>query len=142
MKTIIITLILLFLLNAGKTLAQQDTNKTNTKQTVTIEEEAFIVVEEMPEFPGGDDARVKFLLENIKYPQKERINKTEGLVIVSFIVEKDGSITNVKVLKSISPPLDAEAIRVIKSMPDWTPGKQKGKPVRVQINMPIRFSLN
>lgn len=103
--------------------------------------EIFTVVESMPEFPGGDAARMKFLQENIKYPQLARESGIQGTVYVTFVVETNGKVTDVKVLRGIGGGCDEEAVRVIQSMPRWVPGKQRGKPVRVQFNMPIRFTL-
>jgi len=105
------------------------------------EVEIFTVVEESPGFPGGDEARIKFLQNNIKYPQMARESNIQGTVYVTFVVEKDGRVTDVRVLRGIGGGCDEEAIRVIKAMPKWNPGKQRGKPVRVQFNMPIKFSL-
>ncbi len=99
------------------------------------------VVEEMPEFPGGEAARIKFLSENIKYPQIAREIGVQGPVFVTFVVEKNGRITGVKILRGIGSGCDEEALRVISSMPDWKPGRQNGKEVRVQLNMPISFKL-
>ncbi|MCD4696695.1 MAG: energy transducer TonB [Bacteroidales bacterium] len=108
------------------------------------EEEAtiFTVVESMPAYPGGDAARMKYLYDNIEYPQMARESGIQGRVFVTFVVERDGHITDVRVLRGIGGGCDEEAIRVIKNMPDWVPGKQRGKPVRVQFNMPILFKLN
>lgn len=108
------------------------------------EEEApiFTVVESMPTFPGGDEARIKYLQENLKYPQMARESGIQGRVFVTFVVERDGNITDVKILRGIGGGCDEEAIRVIQNMPKWVPGKQRGKPVRVQFNMPILFKLN
>ena len=106
------------------------------------EEQVFMVVEKMPEYPGGDEARVKFLVENVKYPEEARKNGISGTVYITFIVEKDGKISNVKVLKGVDELLDNEALRVVKLMPVWQPGVQRGKPVRVQFNMPIQFNLD
>ncbi|MBN3034255.1 MAG: energy transducer TonB [Bacteroidales bacterium] len=108
------------------------------------EEEApiFTVVEAMPEFPGGEEARIRFLSDNIKYPQMARESGIQGRVFLTFVVERDGSVTDVKVLRGIGGGCDEEAIRVVQSMPRWIPGKQRGKPVRVQFNMPILFKLN
>lgn len=105
------------------------------------EAEIFMVVEESPSFPGGDEARIKFLQQNIKYPQMARESSIQGTVFVTFVVERDGSVTDVRVLRGIGGGCDEEAIRVIKAMPKWQPGKQRGKPVRVQFNMPIKFTL-
>lgn len=102
----------------------------------------FDIVEEMPQYPGGDSARIKFLNENLKYPEEAREQKIEGKVFVTFVVEKDGSITGVKILRGIGGGCDEETIRVIESMPKWEPGKQRGKKVRVRFNMPIIFKLS
>ncbi|HPE57713.1 MAG TPA: energy transducer TonB [Bacteroidales bacterium] len=108
------------------------------------EEEAqiFTVVESMPGFPGGETAMKRYLAENIQYPQMARESGIQGRVFVTFVVEKDGNVTDVRVLRGIGGGCDEEAIRVIKNMPRWDPGKQRGKPVRVQFNMPIMFKLN
>ncbi|MCB0806210.1 MAG: M56 family metallopeptidase [Bacteroidales bacterium] len=106
------------------------------------EDKVYTMVEEMPEYPGGDEARIKYFQENITYPEAAKKNGIEGRVFVSFIVEKDGSITHVEVLRGIGGGCDEEAVRVISAMPNWKPGKQKGKPVRVQFNMPIEFKLS
>jgi periplasmic protein TonB len=98
-------------------------------------------VEEMPEFPGGDAARIKFFSENVKYPQVAREIGVQGPVYLTFVVEKDGSISNIKLLRGIGAGCDEEAERVITLMPKWKPGRQNGKEVRVQFNMPISFIL-
>lgn len=105
------------------------------------ETEIFTVVEESPGFPGGDEARIKFLQENIKYPTMARESGIQGTVYVTFVVEKGGNVSDVKILRGIGGGCDEEAIRVIKAMPKWNSGKQRGKPVRVQFNMPIKFTL-
>ena len=101
----------------------------------------FQVVEEMPEFPGGMGEAMKFLAKNIKYPISAQQAKIEGRVIVQFVVERDGSVSDVKVMRGVSPELDAEAIRVVSMMPKWIPGKQRGKAVAVKYTMPIMFRL-
>jgi len=105
------------------------------------EQEIFQVVENAPAFPGGDMARMKFLQDNIKYPQMARESGIQGTVYVTFVVERNGSVTDVKILRGIGGGCDEEAMRVVKNMPKWEPGKQRGKPVRVQFNMPIKFTL-
>ena len=105
------------------------------------EEKVFMVVEEQPSFPGGEQARMRYLSNNIDYPQLARESGIQGTVYVTFVVEKDGSITDVRVLRGIGGGCDKEAIRVVKEMPRWEAGMQRGKPVRVQFNMPIRFTL-
>ena len=126
--------------------ADQKTEIADFVPVVKVEEEVeeleiFTVVESMPEFPGGDAARMKFLQENIKYPQLARESGIQGTVYVTFVVETDGRVTDVRVLRGIGGGCDEEAVRVIQAMPRWNPGKQRGKPVRVQFNMPIRFTL-
>ena len=101
----------------------------------------FQVVEEMPEFPGGMGEAMKFLGKNMKYPVAAQQAKIEGRVIVQFVVERDGSVSDVKVMRGVSPELDAEAIRVVSMMPKWIPGKQRGKAVAVKYTMPIMFRL-
>ena len=103
--------------------------------------EAFDVVEQMPEFPGGMEAMMHFLNENIKYPKEAFDAKQQGRVIVQFVVEKDGSVSNAHVVKSVSPSLDAEAVRVLSIMPNWKAGRQKGEPVRVKYTVPVSFRL-
>jgi protein TonB len=105
------------------------------------EMEIFTVVESMPGYPGGDAARMRFLQENIKYPQMARESGIQGTVYATFVVEIDGSVTDVRILRGIGGGCDEEAIRVIEAMPNWNPGMQRGKPVRVQFTMPIRFTL-
>jgi periplasmic protein TonB len=111
------------------------------EEEVVHEQEIFIVVEDPPTFPGGDEARIRFLSENIRYPQMARESGIQGTVFVTFVVETDGSVTDVRVLRGIGGGCDEEAIRVIRAMPKWNPGRQRGRPVRVQFNMPIRFTL-
>ncbi len=103
--------------------------------------EIFTVVEEQPGYPGGEEARIKFLQDNIKYPEEAKELGIQGKVFVTFVVEVDGSITDVRVLRGIGGGCDEEAIRVVKAMPKWVPGKQRGVPVRVQFNLPIKFTL-
>ncbi len=106
------------------------------------EEVVFVVVESMPEFPGGQQALFKYLSENVKYPVIAQKNGIQGRVICQFVVNKDGSIVDVEVVRSGGDPsLDKEAIRVIKSMPKWKPGKQRGKAVRVKYTVPVNFKL-
>lgn len=106
-----------------------------------VEEEVFLVVEEDPEFPGGLDALSKFIADNIKYPQLAKENNITGKVFVSFVVEKDGRVGQVKILRDIGGGCGNEAVRVVKMMPRWKPGKQRGKAVRTQFNLPVNFDL-
>ena len=101
----------------------------------------FDVVEEMPSFPGGNAALMSYLNSNTKYPVVAQENGVQGRVIISFVVERDGSISDVKVARSVDPSLDREAQRVVKSMPRWTPGKQNGQTVRVKYTVPVVFRL-
>jgi periplasmic protein TonB len=96
----------------------------------------------MPSYPGGQDAMIKYLVENIKYPEEARKNGVMGTVFITFIVETDGSVTHVKVLRGIGSGCDEEGVRVVSAMPKWSPGKQKGVPVRCQFTLPIKFSLD
>ena len=127
--------------NANK--AQETFVKVEVKEEVEeVEEEVFLVVEDDPEFPGGLSALSQHLASNIKYPQLAKENNITGKVFVSFVVEKDGSVGQVKILRDIGGGCGAEAVRVVKAMPKWKPGKQRGKPVRTQFNLPVDFSLN
>ena len=108
---------------------------------IVQEGEIFTVVEEMPQFPGGMGEAMRFLAKNIRYPAESQKAKIEGRVIVQFVVKEDGKVSDVKVVRSVSPDLDAEAIRVVSMMPEWIPGKQRGKAVSVKYTMPIMFRL-
>ena len=112
-----------------------------TKKT-SANDKVYEVCEQMPTFPGGDAAMMKYLSENVKYPALAIKAQEQGRVVVSFTVEKDGAISDVKVARSVTPSLDAEAVRVVKAMPKWTPGKQGGQLVRVRYNVPVSFKLN
>ena len=105
------------------------------------ETKVFEVVEQMPQFPGGDAALMQYLSSHIKYPVVAEENGIQGRVVCTFVVERNGSITDVRVVKSVDPSLDKEAVRVIKSMPNWIPGKQNGSAVRVKYTVPVTFRL-
>lgn len=107
----------------------------------TAKEEVFMVAEQMPEFPGGMKELLKFLQDNLKYPENAMKNNVQGRVIVQFVVEKDGTLTEFKVARSVDPDLDAEALRVLQTMPKWKPGMQRGKIVRVKFTVPVSFQL-
>lgn len=111
-------------------------------QTEQDGKKVYNVVEEMPEFPGGSSKMMEYLSSNLKYPKECQEKGIEGRVIVQFVVQKDGSISDVRVVRSIDPMLDAEAVRVISGMPKWTPGKMKGKAVNVKYNIPVSFAQN
>ena len=106
------------------------------------DDEFFMVVENMPEFPGGDLGLMKYIQKNVKYPPIAKEYNITGKVYVSFIVDKSGAVTNVKVVRGVDKNLDAEAVRVVKSLPKYKPGQQRGKPVRVMFTIPINFTLS
>lgn len=101
----------------------------------------FLTVQEMPKFPGGDSALVKFIRVNLKYPDVAKENKIEGRVYVEFVIDEKGVVTDVEVKRSPDPSLSEEAVRLITSLPKWIPGKQKGKAVKVRYTVPIAFKL-
>lgn len=105
------------------------------------ETQVFFIVEEMTEFPGGERALVCFLASSVRYPVIAQENGVQGTVTVSFVIERDGSVSDVAILRSIDPSLDKEALRVVQTLPRWNPGKQRGKPVRVSYRVPIAFKL-
>lgn len=105
------------------------------------EGEVFEIVEQNPSFPGGNEALMKWLSKNLKYPASAQENNIQGRVMVQFVVNKDGSIVDPKVIKSVDPALDKEALRVVSAMPKWQPGKQRGKTVRVRFTLPVTFRL-
>ena len=104
-------------------------------------QQVFDVVEQMPEYPGGPGALIEYLSQNVKYPEDAKQQKIEGRVLATFVVETDGSVSNVEVVKPAFPSLDAEAVRLLSAMPKWIPGKQNGKVVRVKFTVPISFNL-
>lgn len=153
MKKIIALSALLLLLDSNLK-AQNVVNPTNEKDNITIlravgddstvsdKEKVYQVVEQQPSFPGGREELFKYLAYNVKYPIDAAENKIEGRVLVTFVVEHDGSISNVNVANSVYPSLDKESIRVVSGMPKWIPGKANGKTIRVKYTIPITFRLN
>ena len=147
-------LAVLFLFTAGSfnTLKSQETQQKQKAPTekstidqvkASGDETVYEVVKTMPEFPGGFDAMSKYLVENIKYPEESKKNGVQGTVFVSYIVEKDGKVSNVKILRGIALDCDTEALRVVKGMPNWKPGRNdKNEVVRVAFNLPIKFKLD
>lgn len=111
-------------------------------QEEVVEEEIFTVVEKEPEFPGGEDALYEYIGKNIVYPRQAREAGIEGVVVVEFVVEPSGKLSNVVAKRKVAPSLDEEAVRVVKTLPAWSPGKQRGKAVRVYYRLPINFQLN
>ena len=116
-------------------------NQPEPKAAAEVEEKVFDVVEQMPSFPGGPSALTRYLNDNVKYPVVAQENGVQGRVVISFVVERDGHITDVRVVRSVDPSLDREASRVVKNMPNWIPGKQNGSAVRVKYNVPVSFKL-
>ena len=112
--------------------------KTVVSQT---NQKVYDSVEQMPEYPGGMQAMIEFIQSNLRYPDDAAKQKVEGRVMVQFVVETDGSVSDVHVAKQVFPSLDAEAIRVVQAMPKWTPGKDKGEVVRVKYNLPFVFRM-
>lgn len=122
--------------------AAEEKVKTKPQTDTTKKKKTWVCMPEtMPQFPGGKLMLMKYLADNIKYPASAVKAKKQGRVIVTFIVQKDGSVTHAKIAKSIDPELDAEALRIVKGMPKWTPGTQNGKPVSVRYMVPVKFSL-
>lgn len=115
--------------------------KEEVPRTLDKEENVFFIVEDMPEFPGGEMALRKYIANNIKYPQAAQDNGIQGKVYVTFVVSKDGSIANAKIARGVDPALDREALRVVNSLPKWEPGKQRGENVNVSYTVPINFAL-
>ncbi len=150
----IITLSALLVLLGSNLRAQNVINPTNEKDGPTIlqavgddsttsdNEKVYQVVGQQPNFPGGKEELFKYLAYNMIYPADAAKNKVEGRVLVTFVIEHDGSISNVNVVNSVYPSLDKEAIRVVSEMPKWIPGKANGKTVRVKYTIPITFRLS
>ncbi|MFA4852284.1 MAG: energy transducer TonB [Bacteroidales bacterium] len=135
MKTIKVLFILLVILSIKANAQKTDTSISKKTDVV------LIIVEVMPLYPGGEEAMFKFIGDNTIYPIIAKEKGVSGTVIVTFVVEKDGSISNVNLLKDIGGGCGEEAVRVVKAMPRWIPGKQNGVNIRVQYNLPIRFTL-
>ena len=125
---------------------EMEDSESDEEEEIIIEEEEeeefFMVVENMPEFPGGDLGLMKYIQKNVRYPAIAKEYNITGKVYVSFIVDKTGSVTNVKIVRGVDKNLDAEALRVVKSLPKYTPGRQMGRPVRVMFTIPVNFKLN
>ena len=135
MKRVLLILALLFtyvMVNAQ--------SNTGTKEK-TSNEKIYDVVEIPPSFPGGQAALLAWIASHVNYPQKAMESRIEGRIIVGFVIECDGSVSQAKIIRSVDPLLDDEAIRVVMGMPKWTPGRQNGKNVRVKYNVPVNFRL-
>lgn len=140
----LITMILLLSFNLKGAITESiPLQENNGAETIVQQKDSiFSAVDQNPEFPGGDEARMKYMIENLKYPEAAKKANIQGMVYVSFVVEKDGSITNCQIVRGVSKELDEEALRVINNMPKWKPGKHKGELVRVAFNVPIKFALS
>ena len=136
MKRLVFFLLGLFLIGTDSVSAQSPVSSSGDYQTDG--ERVFDVVEQMPMFPGGQSALSSWIRSNIQYPKEA---EADGVVVCMFVVERDGSISNVKVVRSIDPLLDKEAVRVVQRMPKWIPGKQSGSAVRVKYTLPVPFRL-
>ena len=123
-------------------LASGNANTKSATEQGESKERVFRHVEPMPEFPGGEIGLTNFLKHNIRYPNMARINRIQGTVIVWFVIDEFGVPCNFNVIRSVSPELDKEAVRVLNRMPRWKPGRQSGEAVKVSYVVPIRFSLN
>lgn len=146
MKLLTLLMLSLQFFTTNGLFAQNGTSDDTTKVQAyppppPVAEPVFDFVEQEPSYPGGEEAMQAFIKENITYPEEAVKNKEQGRVYVKFVIEKDGSVSNVKVARGVSPSLDAEALRVIQSMPKWNPGMQRGKAVRTNVIVPIAFKL-
>jgi len=137
MKKFLFAILILLTISINDYAQNIDTTDTTNKDNEPI----FSIVEEPAQFPGGDEALLKFIRKNIKYPKQAIKNKISGTVYVQFVVEKDGSISDIKVARGIGGGCDEEAVRVITKMPNWIPAKRKGMPVRFFYVIPITFAL-
>jgi protein TonB len=155
-RTLLIALLILstLMVNAQQQPAQKPKDQSadviidspipmDTSKTVPYDpNRIFTSVQQIPTFPGGFENFYKFLAQNIRYPANAVKDRIQGKVFLTFVVEKDGSLTDIKVIRSVSGDIDAEAVRVLRSSPKWKPGIQNGRPVRVQFAVPIDFSLS
>jgi len=126
---------------SGKVVSNNKNAELTTKTTTNDNNNVFFIVEDMPEFPGGEKALRNFIATNVKYPVKAQENGIQGKVYISFVVNKTGKVTDAKVVRGVDPSLDKEALRVVNNLPKWKPGKQRGKKVNVNYTLPISFAL-
>jgi len=141
MKKYLLTLLILFATVLTIKAQQSSADKQQSSGHATSKENLNQDIEQHPEFPGGLKKFYQYLSRNINYPREDRKKKIEGTVFMSFVVEKDGRLTDVFVTKGVSPQIDAEAVRVISASPKWNPGIQFGKPIRVRYNINVNFKL-
>lgn len=135
MKRVLFILALLF------TYVMVNAQSNTGSKEKTSNEKIYDVVEMPPSFPGGQAALLAWIASHVNYPQKAMESRIEGRIIVGFVIECDGSVSQAKIIRSVDPLLDDEAIRVVMGMPKWTPGRQNGKNVRVKYNVPVNFRL-
>lgn len=149
MKYLIKTLVCFILVLTSISAKGQDNNsipndsiKTEKTDSVNKNHDVFDddTGEIGPSFPGGDTALMRYLMSNIQYPQEARKSKASGTVLVKFVIDKDGSVVDAEVIRSVHPAIDKEALRVVSSMPKWKPGYQRGKPVRCRFSIPLHFT--
>ena len=126
---------------AGANAQNKKVKKARTHKDTTTDDKVYDVCEQMPTYEGGDVALLKYLTDSVKYPELAKKHGVQGRVVIGFIVEKDGSLTNVKVLRAVDRALDTEALRVVMGMPKWIPGRQNEQRVRVKYNVPVSFRL-
>ena len=131
----------LMLLTCGLFCAKAQVTSTDTAKNGMNNEETFSVVEQEASFPGGQEAMYRFMADNLIYPRKAREEGIQGRVLLEFVVEKEGTLSNIKVIQTASPELDAEALRVISIMPKWEPATIKGQPVRSRFRLPFNFQI-
>lgn len=139
---VLVAMVCCMAIKMGAQVSQEVQPVTNTSKPATdSNEQIFEKVDQNPSFPGGSEELMKWLRKNMKYPPEAMENNIQGKVTVQFVIDKDGSVVDPQVIHSVAPSLDKEALRVVRAMPKWVPGKQKGKAVRVRFNIPITFSL-
>ena len=136
-----VVLLVIVFAPVGANAQDKKVKKAQTHKDTTADDKVYKVCEQMPTYEGGDAALMKYIGENLKYPEEAKERGLQGRVVVGFIIEKDGSLTDVKVLRAVDRALDAEALRVVKGMPKWIPGSQNGQHVRVKYNVPVPFRL-
>lgn len=139
MKKILKIFLIMLLTFVGSTCFAQEIESIEEEP---LENDVYTIVENMPEFPGGQDSLFKFLAKNIIYPKEAKEKGIQGKVYVNFTIEEDGSVNHVKIIRGVHPLLDNEAVRVIKLLPKWKPGTQRGKTVKVSYNLPITFNMS
>ena len=136
-----VVLLVIVFAPVGANAQDKKVKKAQTHKDTTADDKVYKVCEQMPTYEGGDAALMKYIGENLKYPEEAKERGLQGRVVVGFIIEKDGSLTNFKVLRAVDRALDAEALRVVKGMPKWIPGRQNGQCVRVRYLLPIYICL-